>query len=117
MSAPGQIKSVLGNFCVILFGAPIAAIVFEWMIGEVRGFQDIPKASEHAIFGGTMIAFGWLVMASPFGVKLTGLVTQFRSVARDGSTVETSKMVISETPILEKEKKHESLDPSSQSKP
>jgi hypothetical protein len=82
-----QIESTAWNIVIIILGAPAAGIGLSFLNGELKQWSDLPKALDHGLFIGVMMAFAWLGMASPLAGRVRTLLGSIRTSA-DGSTLE-----------------------------
>lgn len=78
-----QVESTVSNMLLIFIVAPTAGIGLSFMNGEIRSWHDLPKAIDHGLFAGFMLAVGWLGMASPYSARVRTLLSSIRT--SDGS--------------------------------
>lgn len=74
-----QIESTVTNMVIILICAPAAGIGLSYLNGELHTFSDLPKALDHGLFVGVMMAIAWLGMASPFAGRFRTLVASVQT--------------------------------------
>lgn len=101
-----QVQGTLKGIIFIATGAPLLAIAYGGVSGEIKEWHDIYTVINHSGLAALSLICGWIVLASPLAGSYKTYLSKAKEVSVDaaGSTTTSEKSISVSIPVKQEEK-------------